>query len=264
MRLNLSLLAMVPLLFLAPESRADIAESVIPPTGGGVTCFNGNGCPDPNYFNVDPVTLQPVGYGAPIVTPTIYGAAPGGWVVDSNSGAQWDASDGDVGAVEGCGFGPLDLCPTFVWGVDFNSPTTQDIVISGFFAAEGSVSLAVNGVGGFLGVGSIDSETAFPTNFALAVNAGENELDFIFSGCNVYSPTGCSGPDEPISALLVDPSFITAPPGTPIANIPEAELVAAGGAQVTPEPSYYGVLALCVAGLLVAARRRGAEADAAR
>lgn len=179
-------------------------------------------------------------------------------MVDSNSGAQWDASAGDVGYVEGCGFGPLDRCPTFVWGVDFNSPMAQNIVINGFFAAEGSVSLAVNGMGTFLGVGSINAETAFPTNFGFAVNAGQNELDFIFTGCDNYSPTGCSGTDEPISALLVDPSFSTAPPGTPIAGMPEADLVAAGDAQVAPEPGYYGVLAVCIAGLLFAARRRNA------
>jgi hypothetical protein len=265
MRVSLSLLAAAALLFALPELRADIAINVIPPTGGGIACGE---CLDPNYFNVDPVTLQPVGYGAPtVVTSTINGAAPGGWVVDTQSGAQWDASAGDVGVVEGCGFGPLDLCPTFVWGVDFNSPVAQNIVLSGYFAANGPVSVSVDGLGGFLGVGSINTEIQFPSGaqaLGFAVNAGENELDFIFSGCNVPSPTGCFGTDEPISALLIDPTFTTAPPGTPIASIPEAQLVAAGGAQVAPEPGYYGVLAVCIAGLLFAARRRKAATDPAR
>jgi len=216
---------------------------------------------------VDPVTLQNTG-NAPTVVPyiTISGAAPGGWVVDSNSGAQWDAPNGDVGAVEGCGSVP-DRCPTFVWGVDFTAATAQNIVLSGYFAANGPVSVAVDGMGGFLGVGSINAETQFPSGpqaLGFAVNAGQNELDFIFSGCNVPSPTGCFGASEPISALLIDPSFSTAPPGTPIADIPEAQLVAAGGAQVTPEPGYYGVLAVCIAGLLFAARRRKAATDPAR
>lgn len=269
MRLNLSLLAAAALLLALPELRADIAANVIPPTGGGGACLNGNGCLDPNYFNVDPVTLQPVGYGAPTVVPynIISGTSPGGWVVDSNSGAQWDASAGDVGIVEGCGFGPYDLCPTFVWGVDFNAATAGNIVLNGYFAANGPVSVAVDGLGGFLGVGSINAETQFPSGaqaLGFAVNAGQNELDFIFSGCNVPSPTGCFGASEPISALLIDPTFTTAPPGTPIANTPEAQLVAAGGAQVTPEPGYYGVLAICIVGLLFAARRRKVAMDPAR
>jgi hypothetical protein len=162
----------VALLFPAAELRA--SGSFVIPTTGAASCGAAGTCADPNFFYVNPVTLQSTGFYLTTLTNNlISGTSPKGWVVDTSSGAQWDAEDGDTFAFEGCQ--TSSSCPTLVWGVNFNVPTAQTILISGSFAANGSVSATLNGFGGFLGAGTIGAETTF--SIVLAAQAGTNEQD---------------------------------------------------------------------------------------
>jgi hypothetical protein len=111
---------------------------------------------------------------------------------------------------------------------------TGNITVSGTIAPEGQVGVALNGFGNFAGLQSL----THLGNFSVTVAAGTtNTVDFIFTGCISYP--ACSGSNEPVYGLLVDPSWSPALPGTPLDTIPESVLFADAGvgppSSTTPE-----------------------------
>lgn len=189
----------------------------------------------------------------------------------------WDTTGNDDQEYGGCQY--TSNCPVFVWSVIFPVPVGQtNISVNGFLAANGPVSAAVDGAGGYLGENfSTAADSAFSlTNVSVndptapGVSCGAticlNTLDFIFTGCTDWpacSATYSYDPDlmEPLSELYVDPTWTTAAPGAPLDDIPESVLIANGGAAPasSPEP---GSLLLIGAGLLGVAgalrrKRRG-------
>lgn len=208
--------------------------NVIVPTGA-CGAFD---CTDPFY--------SVVGGGEPLKKTNVSGTAPGFLPTPAEpSGAFWVAQLGDVQ------FG----APVNDWGVKFAAPAgTGNITVTGTMAAEGPVAVAVNGFGYFAGPQSLTQLGQFSVTVAAGTT---NTLDFIFTGCISYP--ACTGSNEPVYGLLVDPNWSPALPGTPLDTIPESVLFADGGVapaiSSTPEP---GSLLLFGTGLLwiVGAARR--------
>jgi hypothetical protein len=163
--------------------------------------------------------------------------------VDSNFGSYsgftpshgtWDTSGPDDQEYGGCQY--TSNCPVFNWRIFFNVPLGQTaVIITGDLAANGPVAIAVDGFGAYAG----DFVTAGAFPFTLTVNVNntsvpgvtcdatesQNYMDYIFTGCTDWP--SCS-----------------APPGTPIDDIPESTLLATGGVRPPPacrSPEAYGL-----------------------
>ncbi len=227
-------LSLTGMLFLLPyNAKADI----IPATG---QCTGGFGCTDPNYAVVGGVE--------PLKKVDLSGTAPGFLAAPAGlSGAFWIAMLGDVQFGEAVND----------WRVTFVTPANPGtITVTGTMAAEGSVGVAVDGVGKFAGPQSLTQLG----NFSVTVNAAPgtaHTLDFIFTGCISYP--ACSASNEPVFGLLVDPSWGPALHGAPLDTIPESTLVADGGVapnSAVPEPSCLLVLGACLLGVVGASRSK--------
>jgi len=233
-----------------PNAEAIVVPTVIPGTGD-IFCLGPSPLPpicmeDPAYtlVPVGPGALSPV-HGGPIgiIPNTVISRTDPGFV-PAPAGTQWIAPGSDTGA----GYPGI----VFDFRVFFNATTTGPITISGDLAAEGSVAAFVDGLGAYLG-----NQSLLALNpFSLTVNAasGSNFLDFVFSGC--VSFPACTGEFEPVAALLVDPSFVPAAPGTPVDIVSESEGFADGGVMPatvpisTPEPSSLLLLGIALLALV--------------
>ena len=201
---------------------------------------NGFGCVDPNY--------QPaisLGTNIFLQKTDLSGTSPGFLAAPAGpSGAFWIAQLSDVQFGEAVND----------WRVTFSTPAgTGNITVSGTMAAEGSVAVALNGVGVFAGPQSLTSLG----NFSVTASSGTtNNLDFIFTGC--LSFPSCSANGEPVAGLLVDPSWSIAAPGTPLDTIPESVLFADKGfaPSSTPEPPALILLGSGLLSLAIFLRRR--------
>ena len=206
-------------------------------------CFGGA---DANYTTVVPVSDFALGDpGNSIILINTGGTAPG--FVQPPAGINWIAPGGDTGC--------CDRGTVFDFRVFFNAATAGPITISGDLAAEGSVAAFVDGFGAYLG----DQSLLALQPFSLTVNvaSGSNYLDFVFNGCNDF-PACLSSDYDPVSALLVDPSYLPAAPGTPVDNVPEAVGIANGGVEPAtgaPEPGTFTLLGLALAALGFARKR---------
>jgi hypothetical protein len=180
--------------------------------------------------------------------------------MDAPSGSLWDAPDGDTGC---CGNGSV-----FDYRVEVDVPVAENITITGSVAAEGSVSVFLDGFGNYiLGPTSLTSLSpildASGNAISFSAVAGANYLDFVSSGCDSY-PVCLGNYDQPVSALLVDPSWVPALPGAIIADVPESDAIADGGVAPTstsalPEPNsilFLGTSLLALAGMDVLRRKR--------
>jgi PEP-CTERM motif len=237
---GLSLMTMFLLLPHNAKATTIAATGVNCITNSGIPGVPNSACVDQSYTIVNGSPLDPLfktnlAFTAPGFLPTPAGP----------SGAFWVAQKGDVQ------FG----APVNDWRVTFSLPSAESITVSGTLAAEGSVGVALDGFGGFAGPQSLTRLGKFSVTGAGV--AGTNTLDFIFTGCISYP--ACTGSNDPVYGLLVDPNWSPALPGTPLDTIPESVLFADGGAAPvisrTPEP---GSLLLFGTGLLwiVGAARR--------
>jgi hypothetical protein len=230
---------LIGLLLLFPR---DAKADVIPQTG--LCAPLGGGCVDPHYTLVPPSTFA----GLPLTSQTFSTTAPGFLPVPAGpSGAFWIAPTGDSGC---CLAGSV-----FDYRVSFSVPTgVSAATVSGTLATLGSAAAAVNGLGTFLGPQSLTALTPF--SFSVSVNPGANFLDFIVNGC--VSFPSCGGAFEPVSALLVDPSWMPAAPGATLVTTPESVLFADGGVapSSTPEPPALVLLGSGLMSLALFLRRR--------
>jgi hypothetical protein len=242
--------ALVSMVFLlAPAAKADTAVPI--PNTGSCGTFD---CIDPYYsvFFLSTTTAVPAATATGtqlkgLTNNIISGTAPG--FLNAPIGSLWDAPAGDTNCCGGT---------VFDYRVIVNVPVAETITISGDVAAEGSVSVFLDGLGNYiLGPTTLTSLSPIvdPGGKAISfsANAGNNYLDFVFSGCDSF-PACTANADEPVSALLVDPSWVPALPGAIIADVPEANAIADGGVApnsiATPEPSYSGLLGAALLALL--------------
>jgi hypothetical protein len=239
--LQLALPALVSIVFLCAQlAKADTAVPV--PNTGACGAFD---CSDLNYsvFFLSTTTAVPATFAVGehpegLTNNIISGTAPG--FMNAPIGSLWDAPNGDTNCcVTGTVFDYRVILPSV--------PVAENITLSGNVAAEGSVSVFLNGFGNYiLGPTSLTSLSPIvdPTGklITFSANAGANYLDFVFSGCDSF-PACSANPDEPVSALLVDPSWVPALPGAIVSDVPEADAIADGGVApnsiTTPEPSSF-------------------------
>jgi len=205
-------------------------------------------------------------------------------------GGGWDFPYGDSGLCTACGVfdwyftggfivsGLPSYCDTFT---DSQGISNCELTVTGALSAEGYVAMALGPDPGSNSGGYLESSpsnpilftTAAATPFSITVYAanGYNTVDFIFTGCNSYNPAlgpynpcfADANPNEPITALYVDPSWTIAAPGTPAVDIPESTLIANAGiepASGTPEPGSLRLLGSALLALVctrILRRKRG-------
>jgi hypothetical protein len=251
-RLRVALPALAFTVFLFPHTAK--ADPAIPiPNTGSCGSFD---CIDMNYAvfflsntSAIPLTTATGEHPEGLTNNIISGTAPG--FMNAPSGSLWDAPGGDTGC---CVNGTV-----FDYRVIVDVPVAENITLSGNVAAEGSVSVFLNGLGNYiLGPTSLTAPSPIvnPQGQAISfsANAGGNYLDFVFSGC--LSPPACStiNPFDPVSALLVDPSWVPALPGAVIADVPEADAIADYGVAptsiATPEPRGFLFLGISLLALV--------------
>jgi hypothetical protein len=255
--LRIALPALVFTVFLFPHTAKADAPTAIPSTGSCGT-FD---CVDPYYvvFALSTTSAVPLASATGtelegLTNNIISGTAPG--FMNAPTGSLWDAPGGDTNC---CGAPAV-----FDYRVRIDVPVAEDITITGNVAAEGSVAVFLDGLGNYiLGPTTLTSLSPIvdPQGDAISfsANAGVNYLDFVFSGC-VSFPACSANPDEPVSALLVDPSWVPALPGAIIANVSEANAIADGGVApittATPEPSSFLFLGASLLALVSTKRLR--------
>jgi hypothetical protein len=170
--------------------------------------------------------------GASVIEdPNAFPISTGNWLANTKT-AQWittpdgDASTGDPGGQLGNG-GYYIYTETFT----MNGFSPIGATIAGNFAADNSATAYLNGnlIGTSTGFSSVSPLSDGSGDF----KSGTNYLSFIVF--NLPNGAGNSNP----TGLFVDSLAITATPST-------------------PEPAFYGVLAIGLAGLFVAVRSRKA------
>jgi hypothetical protein len=217
-RLLAGLSLMTMFLLLPHNAEATSVPTIIPATG---QCAAFSECIDQYYTLAPQSTFGGLNLES-LPNSLISGTAPG--FMPAPFGSAWDAPTGDTGC---CGPGSV-----FDYQVSFTTPanigagncaitvplTSTCITVSGTLAANGSVGVAVDGVGTFLGVESLTSLGNFSVTVPFNPATTSHTLDFVFNGCNPFP--ACSGSNDPVSALLVDPSWSLSPPPAPHSTQP--------------------------------------------
>jgi len=250
----LSGLSLISMFFLLPHN----AKAQTAFAGTGVNCKTNSGIPgvDPSAC-VDQIYTD--GFALdPLYKTNLSNTEPGFLAAPASlSGAFWDAMKGDVQ------FGQ----PVNDWQATFQAPANTIITVSGTMAAEGSVGVALDGFGNFAGPQSLTQLGNF--SVTVKTTGTTQTLDFIFTGCLSFPSCGNVGPGpfpvlppgffDPVYALLVDPSWSLAAPGTPLDAIPESVLFADAGvapSSAAPEPPALIMLGSGLLSLAVFLRRR--------
>ncbi len=289
-RLGAALPSLMAVLFLFSHA----AQAQFIPGTGDVTCSGPNpyspNCVDVNYTAVP----NDINGGLPQYYDVVT-AGFGGYAGFTPTGINtWDTTGNDTQEYAGCQY--TSNCPVFEWRVFFDAPVGETaITLSGDVAANGPVAVAVDGLGAYiagtvstaastpilctLGGGSPGTACSFAVNTPIITSVPmncdgvvcQNFLDFVFTGC-VDWPSCSASYDtdvpepllEPVSELYDDPSWVTAPPGTPLEPISESVLLANGGAapSAIPEPSSLILLAGGLAGVHIRKRQRKPSAAA--
>jgi len=165
-----------------------------------------------------------------IEDPNVFPISTNNWLLNTST-AQWITTP-DADAATGDPSGALGPGGYYVYTEAFtmNGFSPTGATLAGNFAADNSATAYLNG--NLIGTSTGFSSLSGLSNGASDFKSGTNYLSFIVFNI----PNGTSG--NP-TGLFVDSLAITATPST-------------------PEPAFYGVLAVGLAGLFVAARSRKA------